>query len=123
MFEDLDNFKGFTISRLRSLVLVADAAGSLTHAAKGDRTKQTQLSGDLKELGAFFEVELVQAKQQLLTEAGTELARVGREFFQSLAEFNAATKGKPIEVRIGAGDRLLHWILLPKLGRIQAELP
>ena len=53
---------GFTIERLRTFCRIA-AAGSIAQAAKGDSTRQSQFSRQLKELEEFF---------------GTELARRGR---------------------------------------------
>jgi len=32
-------------------------------------------------------------------------------------------EGKPVFIRVGAGDRLLHWFVIPQLSRIQAALP
>jgi DNA-binding transcriptional LysR family regulator len=41
---------------------------------------------------------------------------------EGLERFSVTVKNR-LDVRIGAGDRLIHWILLPRLAQVQSRLP
>ena len=62
---------GFTIERLRTFCRIAEA-GSISLAAKGDLTRQSQFSRQVKELEEFFGTKLVEraGKTIRLTEDG-----------------------------------------------------
>jgi DNA-binding transcriptional LysR family regulator len=124
MFEELLSRRGISFDRLRTLVDVAEA-GSMAKAAEGDSNPQSQFSRQLKELEAFFETELTQrqGKNLKLTAEGLRLAEIARETLHSLNDFDAEIHARPITVTVGAGDSILHWLLLPRLGRLQTKLP
>lgn len=124
MFEELLSRRGISFDRLRALVDVAQA-GSITKAAGGDANRQSQYSRQLKELEAFFGTELTQrqGKSLKLTAGGLRLAQIAREALHSLNDFDAENQHRPITVAIGAGDSLLHWLLLPRLGMLQTKMP
>lgn len=124
MFEELLSRRGISFDRLRALVNVAQA-GSIAKAAEGDANRQSQYSRQLKELETFFGTELTQrqGKNLKLTAGGTRLAQIAREALHGLNDFDAENQNQPITVTVGAGDSLLQWLLLPKLGVLQTKLP
>ena len=112
------------MDRLQSFCLVAQAGG-VTKAAKGDPTKQSLFSRQVKELEEFFGAELMRRKGRgiVLTPAGERLSVVARECFASLLDFKSGCKGLPVEIVIGAGESLIRWLLMPKLAEVQKSLP
>ena len=124
MFSDLLSEGGLSLDRLQSFCLVAQAGG-VTKAAKGDPTKQSLFSRQVKELEEFFGAELMRRKGRgiVLTPAGERLNVVARECFASLLDFKRGCKGLPVEIVIGAGESLIRWLLIPKLAEVQKSLP
>lgn len=124
MFEQLSSRRGLSFDRLRALVDLA-REGSITKAAGGDPIRQSQYSRQIKELEQYFGVELTQrhGKGVALTEAGKRLAQIARETFHSLDDFQAANQDRQVRVTVGAGDSLLQWLVLPRLGALQKKLP
>lgn len=124
MFEKLFEKRGLSLDRLRSFLEVA-AAGGIARAARGDAVRQSQFSRQIGELEVFFGVELVerQGRGLGLTEAGRALAAVAREQLLGLEDFRAHCEAAPRTFRIGAGDSLLQWVILPRLARFQELFP
>src|SRR6266516_2961211 len=124
MFSELLMEGGLSLDRLQSFCLVA-AAGGVTKAAKGDPTKQSLFSRQVKELEEFFGAELMRRKGRgvVLTAAGERLNVVARECFASLWDFKTECKGLPVEIVIGAGESIIRWLLLPKLAEVRKSLP
>ena len=124
MFTELLQQTGLSLDRLQSFCLVAEAGG-VTKAAKGDPTKQSLYSRQVKELEEFFGVELMRRKGRgiVLTAAGERLHTIAREHFASLSDFKRDCTGKPAEIAIGAGDSLIQWLLLPRLAQLRQQLP
>lgn len=100
-------------------------AGGVTRAAKGDATKQSLYSRQIKELEEFFGTELIRRKGRgiELTGAGQRLHRIAREQFASLSDFKLECLGQPPEVVFGAGESIIQWLLLPRLADIEKKLP
>ena len=88
MFAELLSESGLSLERLQSFCLVAQAGG-VTKAAKGDPTKQSLFSRQVKELEEFFGAELMRRKGRgiVLTAAGQRLNVLARECFASLLRF------------------------------------
>ncbi len=124
MFAELLSESGLSLERLQSFCLVAQAGG-VTKAARGDPTKQSLYSRQVRELEEFFGAELVRRKGRgiVLTEAGERLNVLARECFASLLDFKSAWKGLPVEVVIGAGESVIEWVLLPRLTEVRKRLP
>jgi len=120
MFGELFHQQGLSIDRLRALVEVS-STGSISKAVGGDPIRQSLYSRQLKELGEYFGVELTQRKGRglIITEKGKELAQLAREQFQALSDFKQSCSNKDQMFNIGAGDSLLHWLLIPALGSIE----
>ncbi len=122
MFQHLLSKRGLSLDRLHVL-LELEAAGSLSKAAGGDEVRQSQYSRQLKQLGEYFGVPVAerQGRELKVTAAGKRLALLARESFTGLDEFQRANANQPISVTIGAGDSILQWLVLPRLGEIQRK--
>jgi DNA-binding transcriptional LysR family regulator len=120
MFDGLRARRGLSLDRLAALVSLAEAR-SLARAARQDPVRQSLLSRQIRELEQFFEVELVarSGRGLALTPSGEKLAKLVRETFHGLEDFRATASGEPLTVRIGAGDSIILWSLLPHLAELQ----
>lgn len=117
----LPSLRGLSLDRLGSFLQVADAGG-LSRAAPGEPVRQSQLSRQLKELETALGQSLFvrTGRGMELTPAGAALARVVRELGQGLTDVAAAQRG-PVRISIGAGDSVLQWLVLPRLGELALE--
>jgi DNA-binding transcriptional LysR family regulator len=118
----LPSLTGLSLDRLSSFLQVAEAGG-LARAAPGEPVRQSQLSRQLKELeNALGQVLFDRSSRGFeLTAAGQVLARVVRELGQGISDVTAAEQG-PVKVALGAGDSVLQWLVLPKLGELGRAL-
>lgn len=123
MYERLFARQGLSLNRLRSFLLVVDA-GSITLAAPGDAIRQSQYSRQISELEDFFGHELFarRGRTRALTPAGERLARVVRHAFSGLGDVHAEAGGQRVTFALGAGDSLLHGLVIPRLGPALAKL-
>jgi len=124
MFKKLLSQSGLSLDRLLTFCLVAEAKG-VTRAAKGDPVKQSLYSRQVKELEEFFGVELVRRKGRgiVLTSAGQRLHTMSRDQFAALTDFKADCQNEPLEIVYGAGESIIRWLLLPRLGAVGEKLP
>ncbi|EIP98934.1 transcriptional regulator [Opitutaceae bacterium TAV1] len=119
MFEKFFSERGLSLDRMRVLVEVHDA-GSIAQAAPGDPIRQSQYSRQLRELSEFFGCEVAQRQGKLLklTGQGRRLADLAREHFRSLEDFRVECAAESLDYTIAAGDSLLHWLVIPRLGAL-----
>ncbi len=124
MSESLLSLNGLSLDRLRNFCQIADA-GSMTKAARGDAGRMALFSRQVKELETFFGVALRQRKGKgiVLTEAGRRLAALSREQFAGLEDFRRSCRNIPVEISLGAGNSLLEWVLLSRIGELRKALP
>jgi DNA-binding transcriptional LysR family regulator len=124
MFETLFSERGLSLDRLKVLIEVRDA-GSIAQAAPGDPVRQSQYSRQLRELSEFFGCEVAQRRGKILklTAQGERLAELAREQLRSLEDFRAECKEQSVAFTIGAGDSLIQWLVIPRLGKIIDEFP
>ena len=122
MHETLFAKSGLSLDRLRSFHEIVCAKGIMA-AAGGDPSRQSQLSRQLRELEVFFGVELIRRGRgpQKLTAAGLELHRLTGKFLGALGDFLGECANAPVELRVGAGESLVQWWLLPRLGKQPAS--
>jgi DNA-binding transcriptional LysR family regulator len=112
---------GFTIERLRTFCRIA-AAGSIAQAAKGDPTRQSQFSRQVKELEEYFGTKLVEraGKTVRLTEAGRKLAVLTQSYFRSVEELRPSSTQEDV-IQLGAGESVFRWLLMPRLPELQGQ--
>lgn len=121
--ESIESASGFTIERLRAFCKIAEA-GSIVLAAKGDVTRQSQYSRQVKELEEFFGTKLIEraGKSIRLTEDGRKVAVLTQSFFHAIDEVReTSTKGSAL--RIGAGESVLRWMLTPRMPELRGLAP
>ena len=122
-FERLFAISGLSLDRLRSFLRVAEA-GNLAKAARGDVTKQSQFSRQIKELEAFFGVALTRrvGRRIEITDEGARLALIIRRQFSELDAFRESSAGRSVSVRMGSQGSVIEWLLVPRLAGIRALL-
>ena len=111
---------GLSLERLRTFVQIVAASG-ISKAAPGNSTRQSQYSRQLKELEEFFGVELVQrgkGRFQLRSE-GRELFRVVQAQLGGLEELVRRWSNVRVDLRIGAGEAWLNWLVIPALDELE----
>jgi DNA-binding transcriptional LysR family regulator len=124
MFESLFSERGLSLDRLKVLIEVRDA-GSIAQAAPGDPVRQSQYSRQLRELSEFFGCEVAQRRGKLLklTPEGERLAELAREQLRGLQDFRAECRQQSVVFTLGAGDSLIQWLVIPRLGRVIDAFP
>jgi DNA-binding transcriptional LysR family regulator len=124
MYEALFTRGGLSLERLKTLCEVA-SRGGIAKAADGDPVRQSQFSRQLRELEEFFGIELTQrrGRNAELTAAGLELARLGREILDALSSYATERRGDMATLRLGAGESLLQWVVLPRIGSMRSAIP
>lgn len=124
MHDELFARNGLSLDRLRTFAEIVSAGGP-TRAAKGDSTRQSQYSRQLKELEEFFGTELYARRggKWILTAPGASLRRLINEHLGALVELRTRCAGAPVALRIGAGESFLQWRLIPQLAKLRRELP
>jgi DNA-binding transcriptional LysR family regulator len=122
-FERLFSLSGLSLDRLRSFLQVAEA-GNLAKAAMGDPTRQSQFSRQIKEMEAFFGVQLTRrvGRRIEITAEGKMLARIIRQQFRELDDFRETMAGRSVSLRIGAQGSVIDWLLVPRLDAIHQTL-
>ena len=124
MFEKLFSERGLSLDRLKVLIEVRDA-GSIAQAAPGDPVRQSQYSRQLRELSEFFGCEVAQRRGKILklTVQGERLAELAREHLRSLDDFRSECREEGVAFTIGAGDSLIQWLVIPRLGKLMDAFP
>ena len=119
MLESLFMRGGLSLDRMRSFLAVVEAGG-MARAAPGSPARQAQFSRQVSELEQFFGAPLLRRRGRGVepTAAGLELAALVRVHLHALAEFRQRCEARPVTVRLGAGDNLLHWLVIPALGSL-----
>lgn len=122
MFAQLFSEHGLSLDRLRTLQEVAEA-GSIAAAARGDATRQSQYSRQLKELEQFFGTTLTrrQGRELKLTPAGQELLQVVNASFRALEDFKCRASETMYRYMLGCGESIHAWMVAPVLGRVVKE--
>ncbi len=110
---------GFTVERLRAFCKIAES-GSIVLAAKGDPTRQSQFSRQVKELEEYFGTKLLEraGKTVRLTENGRKLALLTQAYFRSIEELRAIST-EDEAIRLGAGESVFRWLIMPRLVELQ----
>jgi DNA-binding transcriptional LysR family regulator len=124
MYQNLLSRTGLSLDRLANFCLFADE-GSIAKAAKGDVVRQSQISHQIRDLSEFFGVELVRRKGRglELTNAGRELAAIGRSQFTGLNDFLARCENTQWTARIVASNSVGFWLVLPAIEKVRERMP
>jgi len=122
-FARLFDVSGLSLDRLLSFLQVVEAGGQ-AKAAKGDPTRQSQFSRQIKELEGFFGVALTRrvGRRIEITDDGLRLAVMIRRQFREIDDFREAMAGRSVSVRIGSQGSVIDWLLLPRMDAIQQAL-
>src|SRR5919112_302143 len=123
MFDSLFSERGLSLDRLKVLIEVRDA-GSIAQAAPGDPVRHSQYSRQLRELSEFFGCEVAErhGKRLRLTRHGARLAELSRPYLRSLNDFAVTCRSGRTEFSFAAGDSLIHWLLVPRLGAVLRQV-
>ena len=112
MYEIIFSKKGLSLERLQTLIQVAQAGG-VTKAANGDPVRQSLYSRQLKDLGKYFDAELVQKEGRTLklTPLGQKISAISLDYFSSLAQILDKSGKIRHPLSIGTGNILTQWVL------------
>jgi len=112
-FERLFTVSGLSLDRLHTFLRVAEA-GNLAKAAKGEDSKQSQFSRQIKELEAFFGVGLTRrvGRRIEITSEGNQLALIIRRKFGELDDFRESMAGRSVNIRFGSQGSVIDWLLV-----------
>jgi len=115
---------GLSLERLRTFAEVVAAAG-ISQAAPGDSNRQSQFSRQLKELESFFGAELLRRGRGRfeLTAAGNELFQIVQSHFNAMEDLIDRCADRSVEMRLGAGESLLYWLIPPCLQEFRTRRP
>jgi DNA-binding transcriptional LysR family regulator len=115
---------GISIDRLQTLCAVVEA-GTIVLAAGPDPNRQSQFSRQLKELEKALGTPLFDRVGKTLrpNENGRRVALVAHTFFGALDDVMNAASVKAETVRLGAGEAVLRWLVMPHLGELMSGDP
>ena len=115
---------GVSLSRLANLAKVIEAGG-VSAASGGDPSTQSLYSRQMGELEDALGKRLFtrDGRGRKPTIVAKQLATVYAAFSQSVGELIGDSQGRESVLRIGAGDSVYRWILLPALQRVQDRFP
>jgi DNA-binding transcriptional LysR family regulator len=115
---------GLSLERLRTFVQVVEAAG-ISNAAPGDANRQSQFSRQLRDLEEFFGAELLLRGRGRfeLTPTGRELFQIVLSHFTAMEDLANRCMHQNVEVTVGAGESLFHWLLLPIFASFRSQHP
>jgi len=124
MFDSIFTERGLSLERLRVLIEVHDAGG-IARTAPGKISRHSQFSRQLRELSEFFGCEVAHRRGKFLklTSEGARLAELARPFLRELTDFHSSCRSERIEFTVGAGDSLIHWLVIPRLGALLTAYP
>jgi DNA-binding transcriptional LysR family regulator len=117
-------FEGISLERLGSFLKVADA-GSFVRAAEGDPVRQSQFNRQVSELEKALGAPLTARRGRgiELTAAGERLAIAVRELVTCFDDMEKGEDEAPLRFTLGAGDSLLQWWVVPRLGELGTRVP
>jgi len=115
---------GVSIDRLHTLCAVVEA-GTIVLAAGPDPNRQSQFSRQLKELEKAIGTPLFQRVGKTLqpNEAGRRVALAAQTFFGALDDVMNAAIARAENVRLGAGEAVLRWLVMPHLAELMSGEP
>ena len=118
------NLGGISIDRLNTLCAVVEA-GTISAAAGPDLNRQSQFSRQLKLLETALGVSLFERSGKTLkaNETGRRVARAAHIFFGALDDVMDVAQAKAETIRLGAGEAMLRWFVMPHLPELMSGDP
>ena len=115
---------GISIDRLHTLCAVVEA-GTIVLAAGPDLNRQSQFSRQLKDLEKALGTSLFDRAGKTLqpNETGRRVAVAAQTFFGAPDDVMNSAVGKAETVRLGAGEAVLRWLVMPHLGELMSGDP
>lgn len=115
---------GISIDRLNTLCVVVEA-GTIAAAAGPDLNRQSQFSRQLKELEKALGVTLFDRAGKTLhpNATGRRIALATQTFFGALDDVMDVAQARAETIRLGAGEAMLRWFVMPHLGELMAGDP
>lgn len=115
---------GISIDRLHTLCAVVEA-GTIVLAAGPDPNRQSQFSRQLKELERAIGTLLFDRVGKTLqpNETGRRVAVAAQTFFGALDDVMNAAVARAETVRLGAGEAVLRWLVMPHLAELMSGDP
>lgn len=124
MTHTLFNHSGISLGRLRAFLDVMEA-GSIAAATDRDPTRQSLYSRQIGELEREIGTPLFhrRGKRFLPTAVAKELASLTNAFAAGFDDIINRSQQVPSLIRIGAGESVYQWMLLPIAKNLEAALP
>jgi DNA-binding transcriptional LysR family regulator len=118
------NLAGISIDRLNTLCAVVEA-GTIAAAAGPDLNRQSQFSRQLKELEKALGANLFDRAGKTLhpNATGRRVALAIQIFFGALDDVMDAAQARAETIRLGAGEAVLRWFVMPHLGELMSGDP
>lgn len=118
------NLVGISIDRLNTLRAVVES-GTIAAAAGSDLNRQSQFSRQLKDLEKALGVNLFDRTGKALhpNENGRRVALAIQVFFGALDDVMDAAHARAETIRLGAGEAVLRWFVMPHLGELMSGDP
>jgi DNA-binding transcriptional LysR family regulator len=115
---------GVSIDRLYTLCAVVEA-GTIAAAAGPDLNRQSQFSRQLKLLESALGATLFERTGKTLkaNETGRRVAKAAQIFFGALDDVMDVAQKKAETIRLGAGEAMLRWFVMPHLPELMAGDP
>jgi DNA-binding transcriptional LysR family regulator len=115
---------GISIDRLHTLCAVVEA-GTIAAAAGPDPNRQSQFSRQLKGLELALGATLFDRIGKTLkpNANGRRVALVAQTFFGGLDDVMNAAAARAETVRLGAGEAVLRWLVMPHLAELMSGDP
>jgi len=112
---------GISIDRLHTLCAVVEA-GTIVLAAGPDPNRQSQFSRQLKDLEKALGTPLFDRVGKTLqpNQTGRRVALTAQTFFGALDDVMNAASARAETVRLGAGEAVLRWLVMPNLAELMA---
>jgi len=118
------NLAGISVDRLNTLCAVVEA-GTIAAAAGPDLNRQSQFSRQLKELEKALGVNLFDrvGKTLHLNSSGRRMTLAIQTFFGALDDIINSAQALAEIIRLGAGEAVLRWFVMPNLGQLMSGDP
>lgn len=122
MHEIIFNRNGLSLEKLNLLCEIAHH-GSIKATVGEEPSSQSLASRQIKELSNYIGTPLLRraGRSIELTEQAAKLVRISEEFLDNLESFLIDTRNLVKSFKLGVGDSIFQWYLLPKMKNFELE--